>query len=174
MSAMIKISACGRKAMEKLSRLPFADNVAVISITDCGYPPVTFENEPRHLLRLSFNDKGLDDFWDEENAFEQTEKEEYEARNNVISQKQAADIAEFYFKTVDNGADTVICQCEQGMSRSAAVMAAILEYEYQRGIEVFSDKRSYPNKTVFKRVLKALISAKGSPDTLRLLPLTEE
>ena len=64
-------------------------------------------------------------------------------------------MADFYFSVCDK-ADCLICQCEHGQSRSAAIAAAILEFRSRKGIEVFSDDRYYPNKVVFRKVLKAL------------------
>ena len=51
---------------------------------------------------------------------------------------------------------TLICQCEHGQSRSAAVASAILEFKSRRGIQIFADDRYYTNKVVFRRVLEAL------------------
>ena len=52
--------------------------------------------------------------------------------------------------------NTLICQCEHGQSRSAAVAAAILEFRSRRGIDVFSNDNYFPNKVVYRRVLAAL------------------
>jgi predicted protein tyrosine phosphatase len=73
----------------------------------------------------------------------------------MLSDQQAKQIAEFYAEVHDK-VDTIICQCEHGQSRSAAVAAAILEYENGSGIEVFAHDNYYPNKAVFNKVLQAL------------------
>ena len=41
-------------------------------------------------------------------------------------------------------------------SGSAAVAAAIREFNSRRGIEIFADDRYFPNKVVFRKVLRAL------------------
>ena len=75
----------------------------------------------------------------------------------MFSDDQANKIAIFY----DNNKEkisTLICQCEHGQSRSAAVAAAILEFRSRRGIQIFADDRYFPNKVVFRKVLKAIQS----------------
>ena len=74
---------------------------------------------------------------------------------NVISSDQAHEIAKVYYENKDR-ITTLICQCEHGQSRSAAVASAILEFKSRRGIQIFADDRYYPNKVVFRRVLEAL------------------
>lgn len=49
-----------------------------------------------------------------------------------------------------------LCQCECGVSRSAAVAAAILEYYEGKGIDIFSDFRYHPNKMIYLTLLKDL------------------
>ena len=73
----------------------------------------------------------------------------------MLSDEQAMQIVNFYHSVCDK-ADVLICQCEHGQSRSAAIAAAILEYKCRKGIAVFADDRYYPNKTIFKKVFKAI------------------
>jgi predicted protein tyrosine phosphatase len=73
----------------------------------------------------------------------------------MCSNGQALKIAEFY-DSIRDKADVLICQCEHGQSRSAAVAAAILEHRGKKGIRIFADDRYYPNKVVFRRVLEAI------------------
>jgi hypothetical protein len=73
----------------------------------------------------------------------------------MFSSAQAEAMARFFFDVCDK-ADILICQCEHGQSRSAAVASAILEYRSKRGIDIFADDRYYPNKVVFRRLLSAL------------------
>ena len=73
----------------------------------------------------------------------------------MFSDEQAMDIATFYFEYKDI-ISTLICQCEHGQSRSAAVATAIMEIRSGSGIEVFAHDRYYPNKVVFRKVLKSL------------------
>ena len=73
----------------------------------------------------------------------------------MLTDEKAKQIAEFYFNVADK-VDTIICQCEHGQSRSAAVAAAILEFRSKRGIEIFSNDKYFPNKVAFRKVLKYL------------------
>jgi predicted protein tyrosine phosphatase len=73
----------------------------------------------------------------------------------MFTDTQANQIAEFYLSIKDK-AEVLICQCEHGQSRSAAVAAAIMEYRSKSGIDVFAADGYYPNKRVFRKVLKAL------------------
>ena len=60
--------------------------------------------------------------------------------------------------------DILICQCRWGYSRSAAVAAAVREYFFQSGMEIFSDEEYYPNLYVFRETLKALKRLSHSAD----------
>lgn len=174
MTKQIRIITTNRMQLQVLSLKSFEPNVAVISITDHEAPLVHFVNEPKYLLRTSFNDVGFDEFWDTNTTLEVSEKEAFEKKYHVISTMQAKEIATFYHEVINNDVDTIICQCEHGVSRSAAIKAAILEYEVRRGIDVFVNKGLSPSKTVFKRVLKALIAKRATHETIQLLELTEE
>ena len=90
---------------------------------------------------------------------ELTEEErlEVEKEYNMFSDEQANKIAIFYDNNKEN-ISTLICQCEHGQSRSAAVAAAIFEFRSRRGIQIFADDRYFPNKVVFRKVLKAIQS----------------
>lgn len=58
----------------------------------------------------------------------------------------------------DNLADMeyLICQCEMGQSRSAAVAAAVMEHYTGLPSDIFADDRYYPNRLVYATVLDAL------------------
>ena len=84
-----------------------------------------------------------------------------EIKYNMLSEEQANKIASFY-KTNKDNISTLICQCEHGQSRSAAVAAAILEVRSRRGIQTFADDRYFPNKVVFRKVLGAFIKKSKS------------
>ena len=149
-----------RKAIEKLSASPFEESTALISITDAGYTFANLQNPPAKLLQVAFDDVDNDIFKDELGSSEN--KEEYlkfEKKYNMLTDNQASEIADF-IKSAFDSCEVIICQCEHGQSRSAAVAAAILEYKNKSGITVFADDRYYPNKVVFRKVLKALKSLK--------------
>ena len=152
----MKILIRSRKAIEKMSNSPFSKGTALISITDVNDSPVNLENQPDFLLRLAFDDVDNDVFADEPiDELTQEEKIEMEKKYNMLSEEQANKIASFYETNKDN-ISTLICQCEHGQSRSAAVAAAILEFRSRRGIQIFVDDRYYPNKVVYRKVFAAL------------------
>ena len=78
-----------------------------------------------------------------------------EKKYKMFSTEQADEIAKFYFSVCDK-VECIICQCEHGQSRSAAVAAAIIEHRSGEGVDIFADDNYYPNKVVFRRVLTAL------------------
>jgi predicted protein tyrosine phosphatase len=152
----MKIVIRSRKSLENMSKRPFSKGVAIISITDVNDTPVDLEYKPNFLLRLAFDDVDNDVFADE--SFDELTQEEIagiEKRYNMFSEEQADEIASFYENNKTN-ISLLICQCEHGQSRSAAVAAAILEFRSRRGIQIFADDRYYPNKVVFRKVLSAL------------------
>ena len=57
---------------------------------------------------------------------------------------------------IKDKAEFIICQCEHGQSRSAAVAAAITEYLYNDGIKIFSSDDYFPNKVVYRKVYEYL------------------
>ena len=75
---------------------------------------------------------------------------------------EADDMAAFIVMAYADGKD-IICQCEYGQSRSAGCAAAILEYFYRKGIEIFTDYKYYPNQVVYHKVFDALESAVFQP-----------
>ena len=142
----MKIKICSRSVLEKMSGSGFGPRTAVISITDVNEKEVRFYREPDFLLRLCFDDinSPFDMYGD--------------ARKlavNLFSREQADQLAEFVFHCKDH-IDILICQCRWGYSRSAAVAAAVREYFFQSGMEIFFDEEYYPNLYVFRETLKAL------------------
>lgn len=154
----MKILIRSRKAIERMSKSPFPKGTALISINDANDSPFNLVNRPDFLLRLAFDDVDNDVFADE-SVEELTEEErlEVEKKYNMFSDEQAIEIATFYDNNKEN-VSMLICQCEHGQSRSAAVAAAILEFRSRRAIQIFADDRYFPNKVVFRKVLKAFQS----------------
>lgn len=152
----MKIIIRNRADIEKMSQSGFAENTAVISITDAKGDFANLSCKPTFLLQLAFDDIDNDVFADELGR-RPTEEERHRLgqKYNMFSDKQAMEIATFYFEHKD-AISTLICQCEHGQSRSAAVAAAIMEFRGRRGIDVFSHDSYYPNKVVFRGVLAAL------------------
>jgi predicted protein tyrosine phosphatase len=145
-----------RAEIEEMAQNPFTKPTAIISITDAGWTFAELENKPHHLLQLAFDDVDNDIFEDEfDGLFTQEKRLGIEQKYNMLSDEQAKQIAEFY-AAIKDSVHNLICQCEHGQSRSAAVAAAITQYEHNDGIKIFANDKYYPNKAVFKKVLKQL------------------
>ena len=156
----MKIKITGREGIEAFAKQPFSPQTALISITDSNSDFAALEHKPDELLQLRFDDISSQDAQEE---FERhmgrkpTEEERHllSEKFHLLSDAQARQIAAFVHRVKDD-AQLLICQCEYGQSRSAAVAAAVLEHLQRRGIVVFADPRYFPNKLVFKKVYGAL------------------
>lgn len=146
-----------RESLMELAKKPFASDVAVISITDSNDEEVQLQNQPAHILRLKFDDVS-DEIFEELLGRKPSVREMHRISSHfhMISNTQIRQIKEFVLSRNQTG--TLICQCEYGQSRSAAVAAAVEEYYYCRGIRIFADPRYYPNKYVFRKLLKSMRS----------------
>ena len=151
-----QVQIMSRDAIEELSQKPFERKTALISITDADYYYAELNHQPAALLQIAFDDVDNDIFEDE---FGRTPTDEERIRiaqkYHLLSDDQAKEIADF-FLTVVNDVEVIICQCEHGQSRSAAVAAALLEYMTHNGIQIFADDLYFPNKVVFRKVYEAL------------------
>ena len=161
----MKVQIMSREALTELARKSFAQNTAVISITDSEADDVHLENQPYRLLRLKFDDVS-DEIFEELLGRKPSVREMHQLahRFRMMSNGQAEEMADFVLDLQEE--DTLICQCEYGQSRSAAVAAAVLEYRSRKGIHVFADSHYYPNKYVFRKLLSALRTRdiRGSTD----------
>ena len=140
----MKIEIHSFESIETRAQTPFNPGTAIISIGDNGNEPPGLKYAPDYILRLEFEDIAPDELDDEGIN-----------PDHIFNDSQAREIAEFIYKVKDK-TDTIICQCEYGQSRSAGLAAAIREHFHGDGIDVFADDRYYPNKLVFRKVLKAL------------------
>ena len=145
---MSKILIRSRTAIEQIQ---FEPKTALISITDADWHFAELVSEPDYVLRLAFDDVDNDIFIGVANENKNAVAKKY----HMLSDEQAKQIANFYAEVHDK-VDTIICQCEHGQSRSAAVAAAILEHKSRSGIKVFAHDKYYPNKAVFNKVLHEL------------------
>ena len=158
----MKIKITGREGIEAFAKRPFRPQTALISIADWDSDFAVLEYKPEHLLQLRFDDISSEDAQEEfERRMERkpTEDERHLLSEtfHLISDAQAREIAAFVNKVRDN-ARLLICQCEFGESRSAAVAAAVIEHFQGRGTAVFADDRYFPNKVVYRKVYEALTS----------------
>ncbi len=146
-----------RKQIERFAKNMFPKNTAVISITDYGLDFAELADKPEYLLQIAFDDVDNDIFIDVLGRMpvNEEERKKVEEKYNMFTDSLAKEIADFY-KNVADKAELLICQCEHGQSRSAAVAAAITEYRVKRGIDIFANDNYYPNKMVFRKVLEQL------------------
>ena len=152
----MRILIKSRTEIEAMSQTQFPTHTALISITDAGLDFAELVHKPEFLLRVAFDDVDNDIFIDELGRKpNDDERQTLEEKYKMITDSQALQIASFYYDHKDE-ITTLICQCEHGQSRSAAVAAAILEFRNRRGISVFSHDNYFPNKVVFRKVLSAL------------------
>lgn len=155
----MKIKIMSRRKIEDFCLNPMQEQTALISITDFDNTFANLKHKPQFLLQLMFDDVPVGDGFVEEEGRKLTQKEitELEIKYHSITDKQVVEIVEFY-NSVKDSVDLLICQCEHGQSRSAAIAAAIMEYESRKGIDVFANDWYYPNKSLFRKVLKHLNS----------------
>lgn len=149
----MRILIKSRSDIEAMAKEPFNPNTALISVTDYGCDFAELKHKPDYLLQLMFDDVDNDIFIDEIGR-KPTESERVYIENkyHMMTDEQAKEIVDFYNEIFDK-ADLIICQCEHGQSRSAAIAAAILEYRCRKGIKVFANDKYYPNKAVFKKIM---------------------
>ena len=120
--------------MEKLLKSDFPENVAIISFydppgsfRDADYQPVDYSTKTDCVFEVALHDI---DF---------AVLPKYHLTYETYF-PEADELAEFIFTAKKNGKD-IICQCEYGESRSSGCAAAIHEYFYKNGIDVFADYR---------------------------------
>ena len=152
----MKIGILNRPDIEELALRPFKEKTALISITDYDEEFAELENEPDFLFQVKFDDVDNDIFLDMQgNLLPEKQHEGIAKQYHIITDEQAISIANF-IKEIANKAEVLICQCEHGQSRSAAVAAAVTEYLNHDGIKVFSSDDYFPNKVVFRKVYENL------------------
>ena len=161
----MKFLIMSRAEIESMAENCFEEHTALISITDANFEFAHLTHKPEFLLQIAFDDVDNDVFIDRLGRKpNKSERQSLEEQYNMLTDGQAIEIASFYHENKD-AISTLICQCEHGQSRSAAVAAAILEFRSRRGISVFANDNFYPNKVVFRKVLAALKDHAAPPDT---------
>ena len=149
MEEEVKIFIYSRKTIEELLENDFPKNVAVISFynplgsfRDADYQPVDYSARTYCVFQIALHDIDL------------TVLPKYHLTYETYF-PEADDLAKFIFTAKKEGKD-IICQCEYGESRSSGCAAAIHEYFYKDGIDLFADYRYYPNQMVYHKVYDAL------------------
>jgi predicted protein tyrosine phosphatase len=152
----MKIEIESRESIKIRAKELFSVCTALISVTDTDHNFVMLNNKPEYLLQMKFDDVSNEIFEDILGR-KPTEAEELQLTENfhMFNDEQAEKIAEFV-KSVSGKSELLICQCEYGQSRSAGIAAAVRQFLYGDGIEIFADERYYPNKLVYRKVLAAI------------------
>ena len=153
----IDVKVMGREELEEISRKGFAEGTYVISITDDDAPLVSLESRPAGTLRMVFDDVGDYEFPISCHVMEDADEEDLaviDLISNPITPKHGEQIAHFIESNLAN-MKHLICQCEMGQSRSAAVAAAVIEHYTGAPSDIFNDDRYWPNRLVHHTVLKA-------------------
>ncbi len=140
----MNIKICSYEDIKKTALNRFEADTALISIGDTGADMPMLKYKPAYMLRLEFDDISND------------ETDDYSGRRFTLFNEETADRIAKFISAHEKEIKTLICQCEHGQSRSAAVAAAVSEFYFRNGISVFADDRYYPNKLVFRLTLKAL------------------
>lgn len=138
-----------RMAMEKLLKEDVPEDTVIISFYDppgksgmVAKAPVNYSGKVENVFQVALYDIDL------------VVLPKYDLTYETYF-PESDELAEFIFRAKEKGMD-IICQCEYGESRSSGCAAAIMEYFYGRGIEVFADYRYYPNQLVYHKMYEAL------------------
>ena len=156
----MKIEICSKKEICEKALLPFAPRTSLISIGDTDEEPTELKNKPQNILRLNFDDITFAEAKEEYLLPSDYPDDKIASKLkrhgiNFFDDEMAKIIADFVFAHKDE-TDILICQCHYGQSRSTGCAAAITQYYYGNGIDIFADDRYYPNKLVYRKVLAAL------------------
>ena len=153
----MRIEICSFINIETIAKTEFEPGTYLISIRDSVAEQPVLEYKPDKILWLMFDDVS------EELLTDTPTQKTHDAEINTtdmnfrpISDIDAKRIADFVLCNQKN-INVLICQCECGQSRSAGCAAAISEFLYGNGIEIFADDRYQPNKMVYRKTLAALI-----------------
>lgn len=134
-----------RKQIEKLAQSSFQPKTALISVRDSDTEAPKLKYKPLWILQLVFDDISSDEI------------EDYKGKEYTLFDEDMAEKIADFVTVHKEKAEMIICQCEYGQSRSAAIAAALAEFFYKSGVEIYADDRYYPNKLVFRLTLKALM-----------------
>lgn len=140
------------RSIQERAKRPFPAGTALISVGDVGEAPPALLYRPAHMLRMEFDDVDL-------NWLDGEGGGKYACRMFAIDQaRQIAAFAAKYW----NETELLICQCQGGVSRSAAVAAAIRQHYRGDGMGYFAGRRYRPDPYVFSLTLEALREQAGA------------
>ena len=135
----VRIIISGQTMIESLDDSEFKNSV-LISIRSTMSEKADIKAKFRDILFMEFDDIEFDI-----------------ANFKAINQFQAREIANFVAKHLKSGIKIIGCQCEAGISRSAAVAAAILKATGSDDTPIMVNSPIYcPNSRVYALVLNEL------------------
>ncbi len=156
----MKLQIYSLEGLQRRAAIPFLPGTAIISIGDPELDPPRLAHAPEHFLRLTFDDITLEGLRlalelppMEEEALERYLTLEYDT---FPFTRALARTAADFIRSHLGDTQVLICQCQFGQSRSAAVAAAVAEYLGGKGRAIFDDPRYSPNPLVYARLLEAL------------------
>lgn len=118
----------------------FDSKTYIISFYGEGEKKVDFSNCKAHVCQLYIDD-----------IIVPTDKDEFYKQYHGIF----ITVARFIVEAISTG-KKIVCQCNAGVSRSAATAKAIKEYFFGTGYEIDEDGSYIPNPLFFESILKAL------------------
>ncbi len=161
----MKLEILSAAALQNKAKRPFAPRTTLISIGDPDALPPLLQHKPDHMLRLVFEDvtpKRLENWLElDEEAAKDADLLAQEHDTHLFTKEMAVKTALFILKHAAK-TQLLICQCEYGQSRSAAVAAAVSEHLFGKGELIFSDSRYAPNEHVYQTLLSALEQIKAA------------
>lgn len=148
----MNISIYSRKAIEELLKTDkFPSKSAVISFFDPHDTPVEYEEKTDKVYYVPIHDIDIEILGDYGFTYDTFFPE-------------VKELAEFILDVESKGYD-IICQCEYGQSRSAGCAAAIQEFFYKSGIQIFANYSYYPNQVIYNKVYEALVDKQNMKNT---------
>lgn len=136
----MKVHIMSRAEIEELIKHDALFGVDVISFQDTNdMKKIDFRGLPHRVFSVALDDLEYDEL-------------ESEGLTYDTYFPEADDLAQFIREAITSNRE-IICQCECGQGRSAGCAAAILEAVYNKGIEIFSDYRYFPNKVIYHKLV---------------------
>lgn len=129
------IEILSRKEAVEFLKTPIVEKLIIISISSVMTDKILFaeNSDIVDILYLNFDDV------DRSNA-------------NAMTSNQAKEVTDFVNKYKDS-IDRIVIHCDQGVSRSAGIAAAIMQYLFGTAQPIFSNRKYCPNLHCYKLVL---------------------
>jgi len=130
----MNVSICSRSELKKLIYTDFPSDTAIISYYGIDEKRMYIPDLIRNVSLCI----------DDEKDYSALDTNDYHAEDFKR-------VANYILNCYENRIN-IICQCEAGISRSAATAAAVLQFLEQKGMLVFSDYELEPNKLFYNGI----------------------